>query len=168
MDKKAQIQTMETILVLFVFFILLALAMIFYVAYSNSQSERNLINTMDILSGELALTVSNLPELHSSQQGVGGINNLDSYKIQALYNVISSDEDARLVYISRFGESKIIIKEIYPSQKNWTVYDNSPENTEEIDFVRPFFIPITIHEPSDNLNSIGKNVFGILEVWYYG
>jgi hypothetical protein len=164
--KKAQLQTMETIAVLFVFFLLLGLGMIFYVVYANSQADQNLRDTKRILSSELALTAANLPELQSSKQGIVGINSLDVYKIEALSNIINESEDSFLVYSTKFGNAEIIVRQIWPGpQRNWTIYSNIPSNP---GFVRPFFIPFSLHDPRTPDHPLGRNYFGIMEVWYYG
>ena len=61
--KKAQLQTMETIAVLFVFFILLALAMIFYAGFQGTEHEQSQKELRRLQAGELAQTVLNLPEI---------------------------------------------------------------------------------------------------------
>jgi hypothetical protein len=165
MRNKAQLQTMETIAVLFVFFILLALAMIFYVGYANSQSRIDLRNTQRVLSTELALTVANLPELRASRQGIAGVNSIDIYKAEALSSLITSDESFKLIYNTKLGPGEVKLREIYPDSRNWTVYSNVPVGS---GFVRPFFIPVSLYEPRSLQNPVGKHSFGILEVWYYG
>ena len=164
---------METIAVLFVFFVLLALALIFYVAYSNSSSEQKLKESKQLLATELAQKVSNLKEIQASSQGVSKVNSIDLFKVQALSNLIGRDDKIKLIYGTDFGSSEIMLKEIYPQQRNWTIYSNLPsvsdtDANKDAGLVIPFFIPISIFEPPNKEHPIGRNSYGILEVWYYG
>ena len=169
-NKQAQLQTMETIAVLFVFFILLALAMIFYITFQNTQIEKSVQEQKRLRSAELAQTVLNLPELQKSKTGTTGLPSLDIYRIESLSNLLDpksqySDLQTVLAYNNKFGSSKIIVQQIYPEEKNWTIYDRT---IDEAQTVRPFFIPVSLYSPRRPSDPVGTYGFGILEVWFYG
>ena len=168
--RRAQLQTMETIAVLFVFFILLALAMIFYAGFQKSSLEQSSAELRRERAAELAQTVLNLPELRASRAGIEGVPRIDVYKVEALGNLLdattgSGDLATRLPYASKFGSATIRLQQIYPTEQNWTIYDRPLSGAQT---VKPFFIPVSISYPRTPQNTIGSYAFGILEVWYYG
>ncbi len=172
MKRKAQLQTMETIAVLFVFFILLALAMIFYLGFQKTEFEQSLHEQKRIQAAELAQLVLNLPELQKSKAGTTGVLSLDVYRLEALGSILSAsssagtvDAETQLVYATRFGRSKIFVREIYPQEREWLIYERGADGAQT---VRPFFIPISLYEPQTPENPVGTYSYGILEVWYYG
>jgi len=162
--KKAQIQTMETIAVLFIFFILIGLGLIFYGSYQKGKVNTKLVEIQSSKSIRLAQTVLNLPELASTRKGVSGSYVVDELKIESLKYVIVNNQELRYgLYQQKFGNSKIVVKKIYPTAQEWKIYDNP---IEEIKSQYSFFIPISIYDPL-NLPS-GKYSFGLLEVTNYG
>ena len=161
--KKAQIQTMETIAVLFIFFILIGLGLIFYGSYQKGKVNTKLVEIQSSKSIRLAQTVLNLPELASTRKGVSGSYVVDELKLDSLKYVIDNNQELRYgLYQQKFGNSKIVVKKIYPTTQEWIIYDNP---LEEIKSQYSFFIPISIYDPL-NLPS-GKHSFGLLEVTYY-
>ena|SRR3989338_7497197 len=168
--RKAQLQTMETIAVLFVFFILLALAMIFYLGFQKTEFEQSLHEQRRLQAAELAQTVLNLPELQKSRTGTIGLQSLDVYRLEALRTVLAPDSLAgdasiQLTYATKFGRSRIRVRQLYPEEKVWLLYDKGDEGAAT---VRPFFIPVSLYEPQLPDAPLGTYSFGILEVWYYG
>ncbi len=163
-SRRAQIQTMETIAVLFIFFILIGLGLIFYGSYQKGKLNIKLVEIQSSKSIRLAQTVLNLPELASTRKGVSGSYVIDELKLDSLKFVIDNNQELRYgLYQQKFGNSKIIVRKIYPINQEWEIYENP---IEEIKSQYSFFIPISIYEPL-NLPS-GTYSYGLLEVTYYG
>jgi len=162
--RKAQIQTMETIAVLFIFFILIGLGLIFYGSYQKGKLNTKLVEIQSSKSIRLAQTVLNLPELASTRKGVSGSYVIDELKLDSLKFVIGNNQELRYgLYQQKFGNSKISVKKIYPKTQEWIIYDNG---IQEIKSQYTFFIPISIYNPL-NLPS-GTYSYGLLEVTNYG
>ena len=92
--KKAQIQIMETIAVIFVFFILVMIGFMFYarIAKTNIQSEIESIS--ELKSIEIAQRVMFLPELQCSEGVVSEIKNcFDILKLKAANDIITRNEN---------------------------------------------------------------------------
>lgn len=164
---RGALDTMETIAVLFVFFILLAMGLIFYASYQKSQAEIRMKEMNKLSAQHLAQMMTNLPELRSSRKGIRGVNTFDIFKIQALQKIIVSKDDLSLLtYKEKFGNSIIRVHEIYPSNRTWDIYNNSLEKARSKD---PFFIPVSLFDPPDpQTHPGGVYSFGILEVVHYG
>ena len=139
-SKRAQIQTMETIAVLFIFFILIGLGLIFYGSYQKGKVSSKLVDIQSSRSIRLAQTVLNLPEFTSTRKGVSGAYVIDELKLESLNYVINNNQDLRYgLYQQKFGNSKILIRKIYPENKEWIVYDNP---LQELKSQYSFFIPV--------------------------
>jgi len=150
---------METIIVLFVFFILIAFGFVFYSRYQRSsilEQEEQLTQQGAI---EIAQRASSLPELQCSEDNVVKENCVDKFKISALSSVASTNT---IFYYDLFGFSTINIRRIYPSPSSGTdcidtiggcnVYQNQPTSYQDILSSR---IPVSINNPLNNHRELG-------------
>ena len=112
---------------------------------------------------QVAQVIANLPEVRATQQAIRGVNTFDLKQLEALKFVLETDlELSKGIYQERFGTSTITVRQIFPSARNWTIYDNP-----ELDarFETPFFIPVALYDPLDMPG--GNYSFGVLEVVFY-
>src|SRR3989344_9323910 len=148
--KKAQVQMMETIIVLFVFFILIAFGFVFYSRYQRSsilEQEEQLTQQGAI---EIAQRASSLPELQCSEDNVVKENCIDKFKISALSSVASTNT---IFYYDLFGFSTIKIEKIYPLPAvESMIYNNRPTAFKDILSSR---IPVSINNPLNNHRELG-------------
>jgi len=158
MKKKAQIQMGESIAVIIIITIMIFFALAFYskVKTLDIKEEANKFNQYDAI--KLANIVSNMPEILCSRQRVIDINCVDEYKLLALNTSISGGESF-FYYRSLFGNSRISVKQMYPSNKFYSIYENNFTSNQSIDAI---LIPITIYNPITR-----KNAFGVLKVEAY-
>ena len=169
MKKKAQIMSMETIAVLLVFFIILMFVFIFYISYRSGSLEEKQQEVYSQQAVQIAMEVANLPELECSGAGIElGVDCFDKLKVQSLSGLIGSSIELRAgLYQEKFGNSKIVIREIYRrgsfEEVNWTLYDREPENKKDEFFFQNL---ISIHDPTVN-PPIGIRTVGILETTFY-
>lgn len=162
-QKRAQIQTLETVAVLFVFFLLISLSLIFYMSFSKGREAGRMAELSHEQAVQVAQVVANLPEIQATQQAIRGVNTFDLEQLEALKLVLEEDAELRGgIYQERFATSTITVRQIFPVARNFTVYDN-PEP--EARFETPFFIPVALYNPLDIPG--GNHSFGILEVVYY-
>ncbi|MBL7055544.1 hypothetical protein ISS07_01385 [Candidatus Woesearchaeota archaeon] len=156
--KKAQIQMMETIAVLFIFFILVVLGIVFYGNVIKGNVEAQKEESIQLNAIEVAQRVSSLPELQCSEDNIVRDNCIDLLKLIAAANVINLPEN-EIYYYDRLLFSKVSINELYPSDREWVLYDRVLE-----DFSNKIltFIPISLLDPIEN-----KNSFGMMTVELY-
>lgn len=112
MSKKSQIQTFETISVLFIFFILIGIGAIFYVRIYKSNLEVTKYGYSQSKSVAIAQRVMFMPELQCSEGKVIKDNCIDVLKLEAAKEVINSNE---IYYYDLLEFSEINVTEIYPS-----------------------------------------------------
>lgn len=163
----------ETIAVMFVFFILLVLAIVFYARIQTAgiitESEEQFIKKAIGISQ----IISFLPEVQCSQENVVKENCFDKLKLKGFNNVIASDNDNKLYYYDQFGFANITIYFIYPSDEpSITLYDNEKLNYPDIsnpDYAVPawkrittFPTPISVYDPTRK-----RNMLGILMIKIY-
>ncbi|MBW3010631.1 hypothetical protein KY335_04710 [Candidatus Woesearchaeota archaeon] len=162
--KKAQIQTLETIAVLFVFFLLISLSLIFYMSFSKGRESGKMAELSHEQAVQVAQLIAHLPEIRATQQAIRGVNTFDLKQMEALKIVLDQNPElSKGIYQERFGTTTITVREIFPVERNWTVYDN-PDPAAK--FETPFFIPVALYDPVDIPG--GNYSFGMLEVVFYG
>ncbi|MBR9706307.1 hypothetical protein GOV14_04680 [Candidatus Pacearchaeota archaeon] len=156
MNKKSQMHTMETIVVLFVFFILLIMGFIFYVRVAQSNIGTEQEEARQLKAIEIAQRAMFLPEIQCSEENIISNNCIDYLKLVAASEIIKQNE---LYYYDKLGFSNITITQIYPNPKNWTLYDKSLEEYQDKIITN---IPISIFDPREK-----KNSFGVMKVEYF-
>lgn len=157
--KKGQMQMMETIGVLFIFFILVVFGMIFYfkyqqIALQEKQEELTAARAMDS-----TLVALFLPELQCSRSGAEAEDNcIDISKLDALEEVMSDYSSE--YYFNIFSYSRIYVEMVYPTNYTWTIYDREKVKVDEAgaevpdwEFKEPTFFVVTLR---DELNFFGS------------
>jgi len=142
MKKKSQIQMAETIAVLFVFFILIAVGFMFYgrVILGNVQSQKD--EFVQLQSISIAQRAMFLPELQCSEDIVEEITGcIDLFKIEASQDIIAQNSR---YYYDLFEFSNITLKQIYPNENNWVIYERKTD-TFESKFITN--IPVSLYDP---------------------
>ncbi len=161
--RKAQIQTLETIAVLFIFFILLAFAMIFFASIQKSKSYSRVSELQKIESMKIAQGAINLPEISASRRGIAGVNTIDITKMTAFSKVVAENFDLRKgIYEEKLGPSKITVMEIYPSDNEWILYDNPPLKYKSS---FNYFVPVSLYNPLDIPS--GNYSVGLMRIEYF-
>jgi len=156
--KKGQMQMMETIGVLFIFFILVVFGMIFYFKYqqiSFQEKQEELVATRAMDSTLIALF---LPELQCSRSGAEAEDNcIDISKLEGLNSVMSKYSNE--YYFNIFSYSRIYVEMVYPTNYNWVVYDHEKtkindagDEVPDWEFKEPTFFVVTLR---DEMNFFG-------------
>lgn len=151
--KSAQIQMMETIAVLFIFFILVVVGFVFYAKILKGNLEQQEEESVQLNAIEVAQRASSLPELQCSEDNIVSDNCIDLLKLEAASQIMQQND---VYYYDRLLFSKITVNEIYPDSKEWALYSRPLE-----DFSNKITtsIPISLFNPIEN-----KNSFGIMTV----
>ncbi|MEK6984477.1 MAG: hypothetical protein AABX33_07930 [Nanoarchaeota archaeon] len=158
--KKSQIQIGETIAVLFVFFILVAVGFIFYamVIKGNIGSEQDEASQLRAIG--IAQRAMFLPELQCSKDVITEETDcIDILKLKTA-EVLMKQRQNEIYYYDMFEFSEINITQIYPQitgldKSQWTIYSRKRQNSPK--FITN--IPVSLYD------SITKTYrFGILSV----
>lgn len=157
---KGAMKMFETIGVLFVFMMLLGLAMVFYNVIQQSMLEETLAKQAERKSLEIAGKSLLLPELDCSLTGITEINCIDMAKLYSFSNIINSSTRAQSEYFNIFENSHILVRPLWPGG-NWSIvlYSNVPAKFKSKNI---FVSPILLHDPWT-----GSDSFGIIEVETY-
>ena len=166
--KKAQLQIQETILVLFIFIVLLILGMIFFYRY-NAQGLKNDIFELDLMKFDaLISTFQQNPEIRCSFLGEDA-SCVDSTKLLAFKELI---KDEKGYYRSKIGFKNITFYKLYPERNSnicelnnfndcgvWNVYLEKPKNYGKR-LIRT--TPVSLYFPDKDEYGIGEMVIE----WY--
>lgn len=151
--KRAQIQMMETIAVLFIFFILVVMGFVFYAKILKGNLELQKEESIQLNGIEVAQRASSLPELQCSEDNIVSDNCIDILKLEAASGIMQQND---VYYYDRLLFSKITVNEIYPGSKEWELYSRP---LDEFSNKITTSIPISLFNPIEN-----KNAFGIMTV----
>lgn len=150
MTKKAQAQMMETIVVLFIFFILLAFSAIFYVRYQKIAAQEKESEVLVARALDTTLLVLFMPEL-TCTKGEAEVedNCFDVMKLNHLYGLVNTDEKNKQYYFHQFSFANVYVDKIYPPAngcllddahgiscpgqniKRWTIYHQELRDAQE-------------------------------------
>ena len=151
--KNAQIQMMETIAVLFIFFILVVMGFVFYAKILKGNLEEQKEESIQLNAIEVAQRASSLPELQCSEDNIVSDNCIDILKLEAASGIMRQND---VYYYDRLLFSKVTVNEIYPGSNEWELYSRP---LDEFSNKITTSIPISLFNPIEN-----KNSFGIMTV----
>lgn len=161
MNTKAQIKMTESFAVLVVFFILLAIGLVFYGSIQRTLIGQQREEMIDKKAVELSQVITNAKEFQCSSDAIVDENCFDMYKLQAFAEMIH-DQDTFLHYRRLFGPSTIIAQVVYPAEESYVLYDAPLPNAKT---------KIATFVPLQLLNSsVGKDriyAFGYLNITVY-
>lgn len=147
---------METIAILFIFFLLVFVGLIFFTNIAKSNVSEKLEKFQELSQIQTAQIVSSLPELQCSQENIVKENCIDLLKLQAASSIIPANMND---YFDLFGFSKITVQQIFPNTQNRILYEKVPtEYTSKV----PTFFPISLYDPKDE-----NHYFGVLNIEVY-
>lgn len=148
---------METIAILFVFFILVGFGFVFYARILKSSVTTQSEEKVQLESIGIAQKAAFLPELQCSEDNIIKEGCIDILKLNKASIIMPNNKEE---YSDVFGFSKIYVNETFPdSTKDWPLYDNSPTNykTKLVTHV-----PISLYDATSKTYS-----FGVLVVEAY-
>src|SRR3989338_7764241 len=158
---RAQLKMFETIAVLIVFFFLLAIVSVFYLSAQRSSIEDDATQAEDSFALQVVFKALYMPELDCSFLLTQRDNCIDVLKLESLAHLLE-DEAVSSKYFEEFGDAKIEVKQIYPSDDSWTLtlYNHEPETKGS---ERVTQSPVLLFDGRTN-----RYAFGVMEVWVYG
>ncbi len=148
MKRKGQISMFETITVLFIFMVLIALSMIFYFKAQRNDVKKMIRESNRLESVNIAERASFLPELRCSFSNIAVINCIDLLKAEK-FNSLASDEPE--IYYDLFRFSNITLKQVYPEEGEWELYYRASNYT----YKSETWIPVSIFNASSSSFNFG-------------
>jgi hypothetical protein len=148
--KQAQIEMGESIAIIFIFLIIIAFGLIFYMNITKGSAAVKKEETSQLETVDTIQEVSYLPELQCSGNSIIKQNCMDILKLKAAEPVMKENQ---ILYYDIFGYSTISIEEIYPVERNLTVYNNSLDDLKAEKKLT--YKPILLYDPIDKLYHFG-------------
>ncbi len=179
--RKGQANLMETIGVLFIFFVLVLFALVFYFKFQASSFEQKEIERAANNAIDITLVTLFLPELQCSNGRAEADDNcVDVIKLRNLIKVFNeSPSDYRNnYYFNMLGFSKISFVEIYPGNRSWVLYDREKTAPNEDGVLEPswkhkeptFFV-VTFRDYikgfAENRSEVVESSYGYMQVEVY-
>lgn len=145
---KAQLKTGETIIVLIIFFILLAGGMVFYARISSYTAKQQKQETQELRAIAIEQRIRSLSEFACTRDAVVVFDCYDLSKIRALQETIPN----HALYYGNiiFTNAKVTITSLYPQQEEIVLYES-----EEGMASQPFRTPVTLYDPVDDVYNFG-------------
>jgi len=140
---------LETMAVLFIFFLLVVMGLVFYAKVLSGNIDFQKEESIQLNAIEIAQRASSLPELQCSLDNIVSDNCIDIIKLDVASDILVENE---VFYYDRLLFSRITVREIYPGNNEWTLYDRPREDSED---KRVTQIPISLFDPISNKNSFG-------------
>jgi len=161
-SRKSQIQMMETVMILVVFFIIVAIGFIFYSKIQESSIRELQRQRFEEEAVAISQNIIYMPELACSEKSVIIDICFDKYKLKAFAEVVRpQNRNEFLFYQKDFGESRITVREIFPNQKDAVViYDNAPVISQETSSILTS-VPVSLKDPAKRY---GQYSIGILDI----
>lgn len=158
-SKKAQLQMGESIFVVIIILLLIVFGLVFASNAEEDSIRADKEDFLDLDSITLTKYASSLAELQCSLLDVTELSCFDIDKLTAFSNVTDKyPEISAEYYFSQFGNANITVHEIYPSNRNWTIYYNGLEDG-EVGKIKTTTVPISLYDGITKRKS-----FGILEI----
>jgi hypothetical protein len=164
LNKKGQLQIQETILVVFIFIILIMFGLVFFYRVqlaSIAEDFNEFQNTRDTIN---FITIGDLPEFSCSKLGIRE-SCIDTLKLNS-FIALNNSAKYRSYYFERFGYKKITITQIYPEKNEklcsnsqiedcglWNIYENKPLRQTGTKIVRD--TPVSLYFPDKDEYGIG-------------
>lgn len=151
MNRKAQMQMMETIGVLFIFFVLVLFGIIFYFKYQQIALQEKQEELVVARAMDTTLQALFLPELQCSRGEAEPEDNcIDLVKLRAWNETREKYIDD--YYFNLFSYSRIYVEEIYPGNETWVLYEREKVDkygNPDWEFKEPTFFVVTLRDETE-------------------
>ena len=157
MNKKAQIQSGESITVMIIVVILLVLGLVFFGAFQSDAAETRRDRELQSRAMSLAITAADMDEFKCTSDITRTENCLDYYKLIAFNQTYLDNFE---FYFEKLGNVDIKIHFIsekrYPFNESLLVYRYTGEATR---VSIPTQVPVIVYEPVTR-----RNIFSVMEI----
>lgn len=143
--KQAQLQISQSIFIVIFLLLLIVFGIVFYSGAQESSVKRKQSKFAELESIEKAQISSSLGELRCSMTGTEQTSCFEVERIQAFINL--TEEHPRLTqqyYFSKLGDTQIVIEQVYPTEEQWLVYNNTLSDSVRQSGL-PVIIPVSLY-----------------------
>jgi len=160
MTRKAQIQINETIIVLFIFILIVIFGVVFFAKFQrvNVESERKSTQDLDLI--KVSQIISSLPELSCSEGNVQKDNCYDILKIEVFTKILEDNPEyfvgTQLCYTNITIRQYDPFNDVWP--KTWYLYYSPLKGAD----TRKVFVPAILYNKITT-----TKYFGIVELTWY-
>jgi len=161
-NRKAQIRMAETIAVIFIFFVIILFGIVFYYKYSEITAKQEREELVEAKATQIILKTLFLPEVICSRgEAEPLLTCFDLMKVRAAKNVM--EDKFGEYYFNLFPYVTITLTEVYPTEKEWVLYDKPKPESKNKD-VSHFIVTL-----KDEMRSSKEGIFsfGYLTVEVY-
>ena len=156
MPKKAQLQIFETIIVIFIFFILFISGFVFYVNFIKGSTQNSISEFAGKKSVQIVDTLMVFPEIFCSEDNKIDEHCIDLIKLESAKKIMG---DNSLFYHDLLEFSNVTVTRIYPDSGRWELYIRKPPAYKD-KFVTE--VPVSLKDPATK-----KQGFGVLTIETY-
>lgn len=165
---KGQIQMGENIIILFIFFVLLIFAAVFFTRIQSSKTEQKIEADVTGRGLQIAQRVSFLPEVQCTKENAEIFPGCyDEFSMAAL-NITAKERENREYYYNLFGFSVISVRKIFPISippaEPYIIYNNTKEKYTSITAAN---VPIALCSFISSESRKGDCSFAVLKVEVY-
>ena len=160
--KAGQVRMMESVVVIFIFFVLIVFGLVFYAQLQRSSFEERQTEFSGDRAVSLSLYAMFLPELRCTKgDNIVVKDCVDVLKLEVASVRMKEHQD---YYFDTFGFSTIAVSEVYPEEHSWTLYDQKKEVNGKATFARKARtpIPVALFNPIE-----GRYSFGVMTIDVY-
>ena len=154
-NRKSQLKMGENIAIMFIFILLVVFGLVFFFKVQTAGTAIKQKENIELSAIQVAQKVSFLPELRCSSENVPVPDCYDALKMESIKKITEEDQ---AYYYDIFKFSTIYVKEIFPGNRTWLLYNNT--GGKESNLVTQ--IPISIYDPKTS--ALGSYYFGVLNV----
>ena len=146
---KAQVKMGETIMVLFIFFILIVFGLIFYAKLSSISAQMQKQEGLALSAVEVEQRTRFMGEIQCTSGGTVIFDCYDLGKLEAFGNVYSQN----IGFYNRMfsGVTNISITQVYPTKESLTIYSKEYNGTS----AKPFWTPVSLFDPIEDTYNFG-------------
>ena len=163
LSRRSQIQMGENVIIIFIFFILLIFAVVFFMKIQGAKTKQRIDIDVTGRGLQIAQKVAFLPEVQCTKDNAEVFSGCyDEFSIKAL-DAISGTKEHREYYYDLLGFSSVSVRKIFPAeedQKPLVLYNNTKGNYTSIIVSN---VPISLCNFLENK----KCSFGVLKVEVY-
>ncbi len=166
MKRKAQIQMGENVIILFIFFILLVFAVVFFTRLQNTKTQQKISEDVEGKALEIAQRIAFLPEVQCTKDNAEVFSGCyDRYSLQGMSDLREEGKREYIdYYYDIFGFSTITVTTLFPKQEQIIIYDNQNSKLKSVITTN---IPISVCDFLDSQSNGKECSFGVLKVEVY-
>jgi len=165
MNRKAQIKMGESIIILFIFFILVVFGLVFYASISKYTSGQAAVEAEEMNVENIQKEIRFLSEIQCTESGNTRFDCYDIGKIIATQEAIQEHYDYYAQNV--FLQTNISFVEVFPNNDEWILYELifTEDNMMNVKGGSAFQIPVTLFDPIEDTYNFG---YVSIMVYKYG